>query len=471
MGDATIERAYRMRVYPTRRQRALLGRLFGAGRYVWNWGLARRSDAYKAEGIGLNWVALSREFTTLRRAEGTGWLSELPRQPFEQVLRDLERAFQNFFAHRAEYPRFKRRGGKCAVRFTLDQRRAQVKRGEDRDRWASVSLPGLGSVKLRRTEALLGRLRSVTLSGDRAGRYFASVTADQVPLEEAPPAVIEAVGVDAGLRDLLVIHDGRETRRIEAPRSLSSKLVRLRRYQRRQSRQLAAQMRAQGLDPSKPCPKGIRLGLSHRRARMRSRIARLHARIQDQRREMLHRATTAIVREAQVIAIESLRVKAMARGMGRRAFRRSVADAALGEVRRQLTYKGVWAQRQVIAVDTFFASSKRCSGCGEINRTLKLQRRWCCPACGQAHDRDENAAKNLRHEGLRMLASSSPATGKGPGSDAREVACVAEGEQQATVVFLQCRPTMNRELAHRSARTEIAPAPSGTARRAIRAGL
>ncbi|HEY2590748.1 MAG TPA: RNA-guided endonuclease TnpB family protein, partial [Steroidobacteraceae bacterium] len=351
------------------------------------------------------------------------------------------------------------------------QRRAQLKHGEGRDRWAYVYLPGLGRLKLRRTEALEGRLRSVTLSRDGAGRYFASVTADRVPLQQAPPALLEAVGVDAGLRDLLVIHDGTETRRIEAPRSLACKLVRLRRYQRRQSRQLAAQMRAQGLDPSKPCPKGIRLGLSHRRARMRARIARLHGRIQDQRRDALHRATTGIVREAEVIAIESLRVKAMARSMGRRAFRRSVADAALGEVRRQLTYKSAWAQRRLIAVDTYFPSSKRCSGCGEINRTLRLERRWCCPACGEAHDRDENAAKNLRKEGLRVLASSSPATGKRLERQARGVACVAEGEQQATFVLLQCRPTMNREPAQRSVRTETAPVPSGAARRAVRAGL
>ncbi|HEY2590565.1 MAG TPA: transposase, partial [Steroidobacteraceae bacterium] len=240
MGTATIERAYRMRMYPTRRQRALLGRLFGAGRYVWNWALARRTEAYRCDGTRLDWVALSRELTALRLGEGTKWLGELPREPFTQLLRDLERAFQNFFAQRAEYPRFKRRDGKCAVRFTLDQRRAQLKREEARDRWAYVSLPGLGRVKLRRTEALEGRLRSVTLSRDGAGRYFASVTADRAPRQEAPPALLEAVGVDAGLRDLLVIHDGTETRRIDAPRSLAGKLVRMRRYQRCQSRQLAA---------------------------------------------------------------------------------------------------------------------------------------------------------------------------------------------------------------------------------------
>ncbi len=451
-----IERAYRMRVYPTRKQRALLGRLFGAARFVWNWALARRCEAYKTDGTRLNWVVLSRSFTELRRMQETQWLAGLPREPFNQVLRDLERAFTNFFAGRAEYPRFKRRGGKCAVRFTLDQRRSQLERGADAARWAYVSLPGLGRVKLRRTERLVGRLRSVTLSRDAAGRYFAAVTADRVPGEVSSPAPLKAVGVDAGLRDLLVIYDGEGTRRVPAPRSLNGTLVRLRRYQRRQSRQLAAQMRAQGLDPGKPCPKGVRLGLSHRRARTRVRIARLHARIQDQRRDALHRATTGIVREAEVIAIESLRVKAMARGMGRRAFRRSVQDAALGEVRRQLTYKGAWANRKVIAVDPFYPSSKRCSGCGTVNADLRLERSWRCAACGAEHDRDENAARNLRVEGLRMLASASPATGKRPGREARGVDCVADAPRQATVVALQHRPTMNREPAQRSERTEIA---------------
>jgi len=250
--------------------------------------------------------------------------------------------------------------------------------------------------------------------------------------------------------------------------STAAKLARLRRYQRRQSRQLAAQMRAQGLDPSKPYPKGVRLGLSHRRARTRARIARLHARIADQRRDALHRATTTIVREAQVIVIEGLRVKAMSRSMGRRAFRRSVADAALGEVRRQITYQGAWTNREVIAVDTFFPCSKRCSMCHEINRALRLERHWRCPSCGSVHDRDENAAKNLREEGLRLIASGSPATGKRSERHARGVDCVAQGEQQAIVAFLQCRPTMSREPARRSARTEIARSPQE--RRAAQSG-
>jgi putative transposase len=479
-----------MRVYPTRSQRMLLGRLYGSARFVWNWALARRKELYASEGRYLGWVELSAQFTVLRRAETTAWLSELPREPFAQVLRDQERAFKNFFAGRGCYPRFRRRGGKSSVRFTLDQRRSQVRRGEGQERWAYVSLPGLGHLKLRRTEALLGRLRSITLSRDGAGRYFGSMTADGVELPELEhganelvaaranslepekvPDTLKVVGVDRGLRDLLVVHDGVEAHRVRAPKSLSMHLARLRRYQRRQSRQLAAQMRSQGLDPAKPCPKGVRLGCSRRRSRTQLRIARLHARVGDLRRDTLHRATTSMVREAQVISIEGLRIAAMARSMGRCAFRRSVADAALGEVRRELTYKSAWMRRELIVVDAFFPSSKRCSSCGGFNRALKLEKHWCCPACGAEHDRDENAAKNLRVEALRILAERSTPTGERPGSDARGVESAAEEVRQSTAVPPQRRPTMNREPARRSSRTETARAPSGTARRAVRAGL
>ena len=331
-----------MRCYPSARQRGVLGRLFGASLFVWNWALWRRTEVYRAEKRKLNWIALSREFTALRCAPATAWLAELPREPFSQVLRDQERAFTSFFAGRSGYPRFRRRGGAVSVRFTLDQRRAQVLRGSGQDRWAYVQLAGLGRVKLRRTEVLEGRLRSVTLSRDAAGRYFAAITADGVALRQAPTATVAAVGVDVGMRVLAVVHDGERARSEPAPKALAGKLARLRRYQR-----------GQGLDPSQPCPKGMRLGLSKRRLGTQRRIAREQARIADVRRDRLHRVSTRIVREAQVIAIEALRVKAMARSMGRRAFRRGVADAALGELRRQIRYKGAWAGREVVLLDPF----------------------------------------------------------------------------------------------------------------------
>ena len=474
-----IERAYRMRCYPTARQRRVLARLFGASRFVWNWALERRRSAYRCEKTRLNWVALSQEFTQLRRLPETRWLSELPREPFNQVLRDLEKAYENFFARRARHPRFHGRRHRRSVRFTLDQRRRQLERGGDEGRWAYVTLPGLGRVKLRRTETLEGRLRSVSLSCDGAGRYFAAITADRVPQQAWSAPRTHAVGVDMGLSALAVVHDGQRIGRTPAPKALAAKLIRLRRYQRRQRRQLAAQMRTQGLDPRQRCPKGVRLGLSRRRARSRERIARLHGCIRQVRAHALHQLSTTLVRRAEVIVLEDLRVKAMARGMGRRAFRCSVADAALGELSRQIEYKAGWAGRTLIRVDAFYPSSKRCSECGHIHAGLRLERHWECPACGARHDRDENAAKNLRREGLRILAGSSPATGKRrvretargavayrgqrPEREVRGVDCVAEPALWVTTAPCQPHPMMNREPARRPARAETPRALSGTA--------
>ena len=447
---STISRAYRMRVYPTHAQALVLSRLIGATRYAWNWALAKRTAAYRADAPRLNWVALSREFTELRRAPETAWLAELPREPFNQALRDQERAFGNFFAKRTRYPKFKRRGDPASVRFTLDQRRTQVVCGSTR--FATVNLPGLGDLKLRQTEPLSGRLRSVTVRRDGAGRYFATITADGIGLPGSAVATITAVGLDAGLRDLLVIAgDNGSTRRIAAPRALAAKQAKLRRYQRRQSRQLAAQMQAQGLDPKKPCPKGTRLECSQRRRRTQRRIAKLHAGIADVRRDAIHQATSAIVRDATVICLEDLNLKAMVRSMGRRGFRRSVGNAALGEVRRQLTYKAQWHQRTLSVVGRWYPSSKTCSSCGAVNRALTLkQKHWTC-ACGAVHDRDTNAARNIRAEGLRLLdAAASPATPRHGESHARGVAsAVAPGQVIAPV---QHRPTKNRELAPKPAR-------------------
>ncbi len=433
----TITRAYRLRAYPNRTQARQLARLAGATRFAWNWALARRSSAYRADGTKLNWIALSRELTALRVAPVTAWLGTLPREPFNQVLRDQERAFAAFFAKRAKYPRFRRRGVPHGLRFTLDQRREQVERGEDGSRWARVSLPGLGVLKLRRTEALSGRLRSVTLRREGLA-WYASITADGVQVPAVPAPSRSAIGVDVGLKDLVVRSDGV---RVPAPAALKSSLARLRRYQRHYVRQRDAATRRQGFDPAAPFTKGTRFAVSNRMRRTQQRVAALHARIGAVRREALHRSTTNIVRSAQVIAIEDLAVKAMARGMGRRGFRRSVANAAPGELRRQVTYKARWAGRTLSVVGRWYPSSKTCSTCGAVNKALTLsQRRWTCPSCGTEHDRDLNAAINIEREGLRLIASNTPMSGA---IDARgDLSAVAEAQ---VIALPQHRRSRNRE--------------------------
>lgn len=449
----TIERAYRLRVYPTRAQAAQLARLGGACRWVWNWALARRSEAYKADGTRLNWVSLGRELTTLRAGPETAWLGELPRVPLEQVLRDQEKAFAAFFAKRARYPNFKRRRPQVALRFKVDQTRAErvVERGNDGGRWAYVNLPGLGRVKLRRTEPLVGRLRNVTFSRDAAGHWYACMAADGVPVPEAPAPLLDAVGVDLGVGSVAVLSDGRK---FAASRELEAQQRRLRRYQRRFSRQRDAAARAAGLDPSKPLPKGTRLDLSNRAKRQQQRIGRLHVRIAATRNDQLHKVSTAIVREAAVIAVEDLNVKALARSGYYRAFRRRFGSAAIGELRRQLDYKAAWYGRAVVEVNRFFPSSKTCSACGHRQAAMPLSvRRWTCPACGADHDRDVNAAVNLCTEGLRLLAFPEGAATAGPaGSHARGVSRALRASSTGGKA-----DTMNREVV----RKRKADAPAG----------
>ena len=175
----------------------MLSRLLGAKRFAWNWALRRKDEAWRADGTKLNAVALSREFTVLRQQPETAWLATLPREPFNQVLRDFDRAWKNFFAGRAKRPRKKKRGSVDAVRFTLDQRRSQV----DRER-GLVQLDGIGKVRFRVTEPLQGRLRSVTVRRDSAGRWFATFTADRVERPETTLAARSAVATASAVRPL-----------------------------------------------------------------------------------------------------------------------------------------------------------------------------------------------------------------------------------------------------------------------------
>jgi putative transposase len=282
-------------------------------------------------------------------------------------------------------------------------------------------------VRFKVTEPLLGRLRSVTLSVDGAGRWHASFTADQIPVPAASNATLPAIGIDMGLKDAVVLSSGE---RITAPKPLKAKLARLRRYQRSYARQRDAASRRAGLDPSKPIPKGtafrrpgdtreapigrVVVELSKRSQVTQRAIGRLHAQVADQRREFQHQLSRKIVDTAQVIALEDLNLVAMAKGMGRRAFRRSVADVGLGELRRQIEYKAQWAGRTVVRVDRFFPSSKTCGACGHLHAELKLSdRRWACGACGTEHDRDKNASMNIQREGLRLLADSTTRGSRG----------------------------------------------------------
>jgi putative transposase len=363
---SSITRSYRIRAYPNGAQRRLLDRWFGATRWLWNTALAIRSEAYRECGLSLTGNDLSRWLTQWKRTPGHEWLAEIPATVLTQCLRDQDAAFRNFFGGRARYPRFKRKSTSGSVRFQ------DV--GRDWTR-GTLGLPKLESLKLAEALPEVTRPDLVTLSRDAAGRYHVSFSVE-VP-KSSLPITHRVVGVDVGLTHLATLSTGEK---IPNPKRYHARL----RYLRQQQRCLARRQKG-----------------SRRREKQRLRVARVHARVRQERQCALHALTTRLVREFDLVMIEDLNVKAMARGIHSRA----IHDAAFSEVRRQLTYKSEWYGRILVEVDRWYASSKICSECQYALDELRLdQRQWTCPRCGVRHDRDINAARNILAEGLRQLA-------------------------------------------------------------------
>jgi putative transposase len=403
---ATQIKAFKIRCHPTAEQRRLFAQTEGACRDVHNRVLREMGEACEAfqrgEGERKSIVAMSRAVTQWKRQEETAWLADIPSDPIAQELRDLDRAFQNFFAGRARYPKKKRKLFGGSIRFVFDPRHAGKVRAWNEQ---TLILPKLGPIKLAQPERLpVPMPKLVTLSRDGAGRYCVAFA---VELEIVPlPATGVAVGVDVGVRDLAVLSDGIK---LDGARALRRKLRHLKRQQRALSRKRGAR-------------KGEKK--SNRYLRQARRVGRLHARIQDQRRDAQHKASTVIVRKADVIALEDLNVKGMLRN-GRLA--RHIADSGFAELRRQIEYKAGWHGRIVLLADRFAPTSKTCSACGQVLDELKLSvREWDCPTCGARHDRDINAAKNILsfctagNAGIKARGLgknlSAPSLGKAPGT-------------------------------------------------------
>ncbi|MFD3509574.1 RNA-guided endonuclease InsQ/TnpB family protein [Nocardia sp. NPDC058666] len=370
MASRVVKRAYKYRFYPTSEQADQLARTFGCVRYVYNRALAERSRAWTCEQRRINYVDTSRMLTGWKRDQETSWLTEPSKGPLQVALQHLQGAFDMFWRKRAAYPRFKRKGKSkdSATYFSncftfRDGQIRLAKQAEPLDIHWSRPLP-CGAVPSQ-----------VTVSKDSAGRYHIAIL-----VEETMPSLAASsrtVGVDAGITSLYAFSTGEK---VPNPR-----------YEKKDRARLA---RAQRVFARKG--KG-----SANRAKARVKVARIHARIADRRRDHLHKLSTRLVRENQVIAIEDLSVRNMVRN---RRLARAISDASWSQFRSMLEYKAEWYGRTVVAVDRFYPSSKTCSECGRINDAMPLQlRQWTC-VCGVSHDRDVNAAKNIRAAGLAVLA-------------------------------------------------------------------
>lgn len=367
------KRAYRYRCYPTPSQAAVLARTFGCARFVYNWALRVRTDAYYERQERISYQDASAALTTLKQQPETVWLNEVSSVPIQQALRHLETAFRNFFAGRANYPTFHKKHGKQSATYASTA-----------FRWDATTR----TLTLAKMDTPLhihwsrplpdgATPTTVTLSRDTAGRYFVSILLEE---EIAPlPATTAQVGIDLGLHDLVVLDSGEK---VGTPRFFQKDETTLAKAQRRLAKK--------------------KLG-SKNRDKARRTVARIHARIADRRRDFTHKLSTRIIRENQTICIESLRVKAMAKHP---TLAKAIHDVGWGEFLRQLEYKATWYGRTLVKIDRWYPSSKRCHACGHVLDSLSLDiRRWTCPTCGAVHDRDVNAAKNILAVGLTVSAS------------------------------------------------------------------
>ena len=365
------KRAYRYRFYPTPDQETLLARTFGCTRYVYNWALRRRTDAYYERHERIGYGELSSALTSLKQHPDTAWLTEVSSVPLQQALRHLDRAFRNLFEGRAKYPTFKKKRGKQSATYadTAFSWNAATR---------TLTLAKMDApLAIRWSRLFAGSPTTVTVSRDTAGRYFVSFLVDE-EIAALPPCEA-AVGIDVGVKGLAALSTGEK---IANPKYLARSAHCLKRAQQALCRK----------------QKG-----SKHREKARRRVARIHAKIADQRLDGLHKLTTRLIHENQVICVESLAVKNMLRN---HTHAKAINDAGWGELVRQLEYKAAWYGRTLVKIDRWYPSSKRCHACGYVLESLALDvRQWVCPECGVRHDRDVNAAKNIVAVGHTVLAS------------------------------------------------------------------
>ncbi len=363
-------KAYQYRIYPTQEQAHILARTFGCCRYAYNWALRARTDAFFQRGERLSYHQLAGMLTDLKKQEATAWLSEVSSVPLQQSLRHLDRAFRNFFEGRAQYPTFHKKHGVQAATYAANAftwngtQLTLAKMDAPLDIHWSRSLPKGCQPS------------SVTITKDGANRYFISILVE----EEIKhlPIVNKQVGLDLGLKSMVITSDGHT---YGNPTFFAQDEKKLGKAQRRHAR----------------AKKG-----SQNRRKAQLKVARIHARIADRRRDSQHKLSTEVIRENQIVCLESLQVKNMVQN---HTLAKAISDVGWSEFVRQLAYKAEWYGRTLIKIDTWYPSSKRCFDCGHVLDSLTLDiRSWTCPECGVQHDRDLNAAKNVLAAGLAVSA-------------------------------------------------------------------
>lgn len=364
--------AVKVRLYPTTEQQEILSQHFGCARWWWNHALNLCVETYKATGKGLSQSALNAFLPKLKKQEETQWLSECYSQVLQATTLNLVTAYKNFFEGRAKYPRFKAKKNRQSIQYPQS---VKVVDG-------CLKFPGrVGVVKAKIHRPIEGVIKTVTISMTPSGSYYASVLMELEGDSPTPNADGKVAGIDLGLKDFAVVNDGIKTSKYANPKHLAKHERNLKRKQQKLARK----------------EKG-----SKSRDKARKLVARVHERVANVRQDYLHKLSRKLVDDNQVIVVESLNTKGMVRN---HKLAKAISDVGWGMFVNFLQYKLDREGKVLVEIDRWFPSSKLCSNCHYQIDELPLEvRAWICPNCGTHHDRDGNAAINIRAEGIRIIS-------------------------------------------------------------------
>jgi len=355
----------KVRLNPNNKQKQLLEQSFGNCRFVWNWALNQINTSYKKTGKGRSSSDIKKQLPNLKKEHE--WLKLTYSQCLQQVCINLGTAFSNFFEKRARYPRFKSKHGKQSIQYPQN---VQIKE-------SAVKLPKIGEVKAVIHRPIEGKVKTVTVSKNRCDQYYASILFEEGKEKPSPSTEGKAVGVDLGLNHYAITSDGSK---FDNPRWIDKHEKNLK---------------------TKQCGLSRKQKGSNNRNKARKKVAKVHNKVTRCREDFLHKLSRRIVDENQVICVENLNVKGM---MKNHNLARAISQVGWGQFLTMLKYKAEQEGKMYIEVDRFFPSSKTCNVCLSQVDSLPLDvRSWTCSNCGTEHDRDINAAINLREEGLRIL--------------------------------------------------------------------
>ena len=385
--------ALKYELMPNGEQQRDMRRFSGACRFVYNKALALQKTNYEAGGKFVGYVAMAKHLTEWRNGTETPWLKDAPVHPLQHALKDLERAYKNFFAKRAMFPRFKRKGTGESFRYP-DAKQFEVDQANSR-----IKLPKLGWMRYRNSRDMLGAAKNITIS-QSGGKWFASIQTER-EVAQPVPAAASAIGIDVGIARFVTMSNGCFIAPLNSFRKHQQRLAR---YQRRMSRKVK---------------------FSNNWKKEKTKVQKVHTCIANARKDFLHKTTTTISKNHALVCIEDLQVRNMSKSSkgnseqhGKRVrqtsgLNRAILDQGWGEFRRQLEYKMAWSGGMLLAVPAHH-TSQNCPCCGHVAKENRLkQAEFLCVDCGYAENADVVGAINVLERGQRLLACGEEGSGRG----------------------------------------------------------